>query len=202
MATSVVEIINIALNELGVDTITSLTDDNESARTANLRWPIVRDAVLRAHPWNCCMTQAELAADSTDPAWKWDAQYTMPSNCLRLCEVASSAGIIFTDYEVQGRKILTNEAAPIYISYVKREEDPTIYDQLLSKTLAAAFAMDTAYKFTASTTAKEAMTALYERYLSEARGVDAQEGTTRIHNASNWRGAKLGNYYRTTRTED
>ena len=30
-----------------------------------------RDAVLRAHPWNCCMAQAELAAGAEAPLWKW-----------------------------------------------------------------------------------------------------------------------------------
>ena len=67
--TSIVEIGNIALVNLGEDTITSLSDDVKAARLINRRYAPIRDAVLRAHPWNCAMARAQLA--SVDPAPVW-----------------------------------------------------------------------------------------------------------------------------------
>ena len=67
MATSVIEICNNALLDLGEDAIMSLQDDSKAARLCNHRWPGVRDAVLRAHPWNCAMAQWELAAGTAAP---------------------------------------------------------------------------------------------------------------------------------------
>ena len=64
MATSVIEICNNALVDLGEEPITSLADNTKAARLCNQRWPAVRDAVLRAHPWNCAVTLARLAASA------------------------------------------------------------------------------------------------------------------------------------------
>ena len=52
MATAI-QISNIALNNIGDGTITSFDDPNARARACKLRFEDVRDAVLRAHPWNC-----------------------------------------------------------------------------------------------------------------------------------------------------
>ena len=79
MATSVIEICNNALLDLGEDVIMSLGDESKAAGLCNHRWPAVRDAVLRAHPWNCAMAQAELAAGAVAPLWKWEYKYNLPT---------------------------------------------------------------------------------------------------------------------------
>ena len=91
MAVSVIEICNNALLDLGEDTIMSLGDETKAARLCNQRWPGVRDAVLRTHPWNCCAAQAVLAAASEAPSWRWSAAYPLPLDCLRVLRVAGSS---------------------------------------------------------------------------------------------------------------
>ena len=67
--TSSVDIANSALNNIGASNINSLTEDSVAARIMNQRYPFVRDAVFRAHPWNCLIKRVSIAANSTGPAW-------------------------------------------------------------------------------------------------------------------------------------
>jgi hypothetical protein len=146
MATSVIEICNNALLDLGEEAIMSLGGESKAAGLCNHRWPAVRDAVLRAHPWNCAMAQAELAAGTAAPLWKWEYQYVLPTDFLRITQLVGGDGTCIPEWEIQGGIILCNEAAPIYISYVRRETDPRKYDALLGETLSARLAATLAYQ--------------------------------------------------------
>jgi hypothetical protein len=61
---SKVEICNSALNMLGANNITDLTEDSKNARLLNQRYEPIRDAVFRTHAWNCLIKRIELAADT------------------------------------------------------------------------------------------------------------------------------------------
>jgi len=192
MATSVIEICNNALLDLGEDVIMSLGDENKSAGLCNHRWPAVRDAVLRAHPWNCAMTQAELAAATAAPLWKWEYKYTLPTDFLRIVQIVGQDGTQIADWEIQGGVIFCNEDAPIFISYVRRETDPKKYDSLLDETLASRLAATLAYPLSGSTSLAQAYWDIYQQRLAEARGVDAREGVPESVTPTNWLGAKVG----------
>lgn len=60
MATDV-DIANRALSRLGMPRITALADATESGYAVNSAWPLVRDEVFRAHPWNCLVTRKTIA---------------------------------------------------------------------------------------------------------------------------------------------
>lgn len=193
MATSVTEICNNALQGLKAARIMSLTDGSDEADKCGQIWPAVRDAVLASHPWNCAMYMAALQQSSTAPAWKWSYAYPLPADCLRVFELVGADETTVTDWEIQGRQILCDEDAPVYISYVRREEDPTLYDPLLCKALSAALAAELAYPLSAGVTAMQAAQTLYQNALREARGVDARQGSsTEDTNTSSWYWAKLG----------
>ena len=192
MATSVIEICNNALLDLGEDAIMSLGDESKAAGLCNHRWPAVRDAVLRAHPWNCAMAQAELAAGTAAPLWKWEYQYVLPTDFLRITQLVGEDGTNIPEWEIQGGIILCNEAAPIYISYVRRETDPRKYDALLGETLSARLAATLAYPLSGSTSLAQAYWEVYQTKLAEARGVDAREGVPESVTPTSWLGAKGG----------
>ncbi|QJB56172.1 hypothetical protein [Pseudodesulfovibrio sp. zrk46] len=192
MATSVIEICNNALLDLGEDVIISLGDDSKAAGLCNHRWPTVRDAVLRAHPWNCAMAQAELAAGTAAPLWKWEYKYNLPTDFLRIVHLVGQDGSAIRDWEIQGGIILCNEAAPIFISYVRRETDPNRYDALLDEALAARLAATLAYPLSGSTSLAQAHWDIYQKKLAEARGVDAREGVPESVTPTSWLGARSG----------
>lgn len=192
MATSVIEICNNALLDLGEDVIMSLGDDTKAAGLCNHRWPAVRDAVLRAHPWNCAMAQAELAAGAAAPLWKWEYKYNLPTDFLRIVQLVGQDGSSINDWEIQGGIILCNEAAPIFISYVRRETDPNRYDALLDEALASRLAATLAYPLSGSTSLAQAHWDIYQKKLAEARGVDAREGVPESVTPTSWLGARSG----------
>ena len=192
MATSVIEICNNALLDLGEDVIMSLGDDSKAAGLCNHRWPAVRDAVLRAHPWNCAMAQAELATGTAAPLWKWECKYALPTDFLRVIQVVGRDGEDIEDWEIQGNIILCDDNAPIFISYVRCETDPRKYDALLTETLSARLAAALAYPLTGSTSLAQAYWELYQKKLAEARGVDAREGVPESVTPTTWLGAKMG----------
>jgi hypothetical protein len=192
MATSVIEICNSALNDLGEEAIASLADNTKAARLCNQRWPAVRDAVLRAHPWNCATTLVELAASATAPSWKWSASYPLPTDCLRVLTVAT-CGTPLSAWEVQAGSVLCDETGPLSVAYIRRLDDPRLFDPLLCETLAARLAATLAYPLTASTSLGQAFWSLYADKLREARGVDAREASPIPAPApTSWLAAKMG----------
>jgi len=169
---------------LGAATITSLTENSKEARLCNRRFETVRDAVLRAHPWNAAIARADLAQDSATPAFGFNFQYTLPNDpyCLRVLsfwnvnvdnELTPYDSQVM--YKIEGRKILSNEET-CKIIYVSRVTDTEQYDALLSSTIAHRLASETAYAITGSNSIAQQMFSLYETRIREARSMDAMEG--------------------------
>ena len=98
----------------------------------------------------------------------------MPTDpyCLRVIKLE----FLDTVYRIEGRKLLTNESQ-LKLIYVGRDENVSNYDQLLSESIAAGMASDLAYPLVGSNTLAQQMFDMYQRKLSEARFVDATEGT-------------------------
>lgn len=172
--TSIVDICNSALNMIGATNIIALNEDSKSARVCNQRFANVRDAVMRAHPWNCIVTRASLAADTETPAFTFAYQYTLPTDpyCLRVLHLDYHD----LEYKVEGRKIMTDESE-LNLVYLARVEDPNEYDMLLVEAMAARLAADISFNLANSSSLTPVMWDLYTKKLSEARFVDASEGT-------------------------
>lgn len=181
---SVVDICNEAMDLLGTATIISLTQNSKEARLCNRRFDTVRDAVLRAHPWNCAIVRQQLAKNTTVPAFGFANAFTLPTEpyCLRVLSLFTSnvdGDIAPYDtqamFKIEGRNVLTDEDI-CRIIYIAREEDTELYDSLLSNTMAHRLAADLAYNITGSTSVAQQMFGLYESRLREARSMDAIEG--------------------------
>ncbi|MFN0043752.1 MAG: hypothetical protein ACKVSF_11145 [Alphaproteobacteria bacterium] len=182
---SQVGIVNAALIKLGEATITSLDENSKPARLANNVFEDLRDAVLQAHPWNFALARAELVADVAGPSWGHAYAYALPAvpaYCLRVLAIENAAA----DWRVEGRRILTDEGAPLRILYLKQVTDPNEYSALFRECLAARLAAELAEPLKQSVSAAETMRAVYERKLAEARTADAQEGTPDSIEADAW----------------
>jgi hypothetical protein len=137
------------------------------------------------------MTQADLAANLGAPVWKWTCRYELPADFLRIVTVVDSRQDVVEKWEIQGRHILCDAGAPLFISYVRRETDPQRYDALLTEALASRLASALAYPLTGSTSLAQAHWETYGRKLLEARGVDAREGVPESVMPNAWLSAKL-----------
>lgn len=185
---SEVSICNIALTMLGEKSITSLGDDSKQARYCALRYGDVRNAVLRAHPWNCALARAQLARLADDPAFGWAYQYELPNDYLRMVRLENMED----EYVIEGSALLT-DISPCRIIYVKLLTDTTQFDPLLVEAIACRLAWELAKPVTGSTDLMDRMEKKYDTILREARSIDAQEGSSNDELIADiWLRARIG----------
>lgn len=184
---SITEISNMALTELGAEPISDIAEGRRNSKICEVRYPDIRDAVLRAHPWSCAKRLFELASSGA-PAYGFAFQYLMPTDpyCLRVLGLAEPR----TPWKPMGRLILTDAPAPLRGTYVARigEED---MDALLVQAIAMRLGAAIAYRLTNSQTQVERMFKLYELALREARSINAQEGLDEEDESSDFLAARL-----------
>lgn len=175
MATSDVQICSNALLMLGAHTINSFEEDSDRATLVANLWENMRDAILRAHPWNCAQKRVQLAPDASTPAYEYAYQFTLPGDCLRVLSIGEEGDV--PRYRIEGRKILMDDAeCPLL--YIFRNEDVTTWDSSLVAAAEAYVAMTCAYPITKSKSVLDAMGALWGLKLREARTVDGLEVPT------------------------
>lgn len=178
------DIANRALTKLGEDRITDLLDDTERARTINSLYDSCRDAELRAHVWNFAVRRAALPRLVTVPVFGFAYEYQIPAESLRLIQigewwhwygmedyVTSSTA----DFQVEGRKILTDFNAPLKIRYVERIDDPGLYDALFVESFACRMAIEACERLTQSNTKMQSVQEQYKESIRVACRVDAIE---------------------------
>lgn len=184
MATTFVQIANRAITFLGGDAIASLEDDTKEGRAAKRMYEQTRDQVLRDHPWNFAVKRASVSANTTSPVFEYTNAFDFPNDTLRIIEVDTDE-----EWAVEGRQIVTDASAPLKIVYLERVTDATLFDALFVEAYALRLAADIAYDVTASQTVAQGLEAKYQRALSVARTVDAQESLP--EHELNWIEARL-----------
>lgn len=182
--TSTVDIVNRALLDLGQKTIASLDDPKKSARIAKQRYPGLRDAVLRAHPWNCAERRVELAAETTGPVFGPANAFVRLPDDLRVLKVGDQDDD--TKWRVEGRRIVTDLGAPLPVRYIVRITDPNEFDTLLIEALASRIAWALAMPLVMKRTMAEQAKSDYQDKLTEARSIDGQESSSRKTKSNQW----------------
>lgn len=165
---------NMALMEIGADEITSLSDLNTRARACSRLYSGIRDAVLRAYPWNCAMNYVVLSVDATAPPWGYAYRYALPSTCLRALALDDPK----MTFKVVGRWIYTNDTSlEMNLRFTGRVTDPSYWDALLVQAVVARLASALSFPVVGSKELEKLKWQLYLSKLQEARGVDGQEGS-------------------------
>lgn len=216
--TSELDIYNLALTRIGHEPVSSLTEASKGADRCRLHYPAMRDAVLRAHPWNFAIRRAALAQLSFTPAFEFTYAFALPTDpyCLKVLRTSYEAegysstsvygypglvgyGAMPIEYRIETvsidgtdvRALLCNESS-MSIEYIARITDTSQYDALFVDALAARLAAEIAIAMTDNHAASRTMMEFYQMKLSEARVVDAQEGTPRdVVNTDAWLIARL-----------
>ncbi len=178
------DIANRALTKLGDDRIIDLLDDTERARTINSIYNSCRDAELRAHVWNFAVRRVALPRLITVPAFGFAYEYQIPAESLRLIQVGECwhwwslqdyiSGST-AQFQVEGRKILTDFDAPLKIRYIERIDDTGLYDALFVEAFACRLALEACERITQSNTKLQAIQEQYKENLRMALRVDAIE---------------------------
>lgn len=172
--TTAVSICSNALLMLGAQTINSFNDATALDRAklcANL-YPTVRNDLLRTHPWNCAVKRLVLSPDATPPAFGYSQQFQLPTDCLRVLDVAEGGAQI--DYRLEGRSIQANTTV-LQLRYVFRNEDENTWDETLVSLMTLAMAARLAYAVTQSASLEQVRIQEFQMALRTAKAVDGQE---------------------------
>lgn len=170
---SEVGICNLALQKLGASRITSLTEDSPHARNCNVAYEPMRDRELRAYPWGFALARTVLAPDATDPTFGPSYQFSLPTDFLRLHPDHDYQAE--TDWQIEGRKLLTSDGTAVYLRYIKRVEDPNEFDALFVDALACRIAFQLCEAITQSNSKKGAIWEEYRSAIAEAKRTSAIE---------------------------
>lgn len=177
-STSEISIINLALRQLGVEGIGSLSAEESSAATAARdAFPLVRDALLREHSWPFSLETIQLALDvipCSNP--DFEGAYPLPADCLQVVHVDDGGGSTLVGgygrhgqpWRVEGRRLLANASSSVRLTYVKRVTDPAMFDPMFTRALVFALAVDLAHPLTGSDKVAARMQALYADALRRA----------------------------------
>lgn len=185
MASSEVIICNAALSKLGAGSILALNQNNENARTMNLRYATVRDAELHRRRWKFSIARTSLPALAAAPAFGYAYQYQLPNDYLRLIEggdIANFADLSdyrsSTDaalYSIEGKKILTDLGPPLNIRYIAKITDTAQFNASFDEALASRLAWECCERITQSTSKKADCRADYFTAIKEAGRANALE---------------------------
>jgi hypothetical protein len=84
MATSKVQIANLALMHVGENAIISFDDETNAARAINQVYDVVRDSVLTDHLWNFAIKRISPGRDASTPVYDFLYRFDLPTDYLRL----------------------------------------------------------------------------------------------------------------------
>ena len=181
---SVIQVANRALTKLGSARITSIDDDVKAARSVKSCFEDLRDDELRSHRWSFALKRTSLAALSEAPAFGYEYQYQLPSDFLRLDMINDQfpsvvmdnyIGAEALDYVLEGKKVLTDFEAPLYVRYIAQITDPNMWDINFREALACRIAAELAEDLTQSNQKRQLAWDEYKQAISKAIRTNAIE---------------------------
>lgn len=171
MAQSVVDICNSALQRVGATTILSISDNSPEARACSVAYDSNRRDELRKFKWNFAIKREVLAPDATAPAFDFTYAFSLPSDCLRVLRPATTD----LDWQVEGRKILTNDSNTLKLRYISDVTDATVFDPSFYNVVAAALSLDLVERLTQSNVKKQLLVKDYDDAVTAAKRANAFE---------------------------
>ena len=132
--TTKTKIYNGAFGKIGVERITSLSDDSPQRIRADDQYDTALEATLEAFAWPFATKRVELAQDSETPPFGWDYQYPIPADCVRITEVwdgASNDSDNISWKEEDG--FVKTDLEEFYIVYTYLVEDESKYSSMFAE---------------------------------------------------------------------
>lgn len=186
MATSPVDVCNIALKRLGADSIVAFDEGSSAASLCEQLYSTTVDRILREHQWNFAQFRVTLARRVDVPSFGYDYNFTLPTRpyCLRVNETYPAyveydiENSVAANGDIQGRVLVTNEG-DMKIRYTGRIEDVTLWDASFTDAVAFDLATQMAYPLTESAGLAKVIGGEALQKLQHARSIDSQEGSTK-----------------------
>lgn len=175
MALSAIDLSSRALIKIGANSITTFDEGTLESHVAATLYPVVRDAMLSAHPWNFAITQRSLARAAQIPLADHQWAFGLPEDCLRVLSAGSGGRGRGISYRIQSRLVCT-DSDDVILTYLFRPDEgdfPPFFSLALIARLAAEFCIP----LTDSTSRWTSLYRIAEDEFRRAKLMDAQEDT-------------------------
>lgn len=172
---------NSALMQLGQTPITSFADGTQVANACRDEYPICRDIVLEAHPWNFATYFRTLQRLADVPAWGWTYMHSLTTEpyCLRVLQMQYNASFEIGADQYQGR-VLFCDLATANVRYVGRVEDLVDWTALALEALTICLGKALAAFITGQQTRRDRLIEEMKQWLASAVDRDSHEGTPHV----------------------
>lgn len=198
---SKIDICNYALQNLGSDVITSLTEGTPGAVECNLRYDQSRRTLLTMHQWNFATKRYKLNAKVAAPEFNYSYQYTLPSDFLYLVmtgleeqyqqgqaqvfnsniyvsDVPNYGGI--DKYRIEqasdGDLVLLSNSNSVNIIYVADVTDTQKFSKTFVHLLARFLTANIAYRVTGSKSERDTQIQIFKEEFEDFISIDSQQG--------------------------
>ncbi len=180
---SKVQIFNLALVLLEQNIVNSPTQDIITAINLLNVYDLIRQELLRSHPWNFAVKRnGSLAQDVDAPESEFQYSYTLPSDCLKVIKLINNQ----SSYVIEGRKLLTDDAS-VSMKYIFNVTDESQFDSGFTRAFAYELALAVGPSLGVTENALERIRKQYEKLIKRSKGIDSQEDyPVNIYPSSTW----------------
>lgn len=182
---SVVTICNLALGNLGKETISSINEASAEARACKQFYDIVVDTAIQSYPWRWAGRTVALAEVENTKPNRWQFAYQRPDDCIKLIRVVDESMADYMpygdgikagghDYALEGRTIFC-DLSPAYLQYTARQTDPALFPPAFVDALGMALAARIAMPVTRDLKIRADAVSLARQSMAVAQEYDAAE---------------------------
>lgn len=169
---SKVDIVNMALAEIGVESISDIDESTEQAKKAKLFYENSRDSMLRAYPWRFALKQWNAASVTDSEAFKnYKYAFRRPVDCLRYLHPVVD-GICA---EAAGDFIYADEDPFDFIG-IKSIDTEGSFDPMFIEAFSLKLALKLCVILTNSNTLRDRLKADLEEFMKKSEVKSALEG--------------------------
>ena len=190
MATSAIDICNMALDYLHIENITSLEEDTRQAKKCAQWYDTIRKTLLINLNASFSIERATLVEKKDyTPIYGYEKAYSLPYECLQVLNVGDPKSDIF--YQIEGDSFYCQEnSTNIQIRYIKDVKDVNLFDANFIKLLALSLAVEICVPLTDDYQKRNALQALKDRQYQETSVKYGRDNKITVINKPKYRNAR------------
>ncbi len=178
MATSKVEICNMALLRISAKEIQSLNERSKEAIYCNRFYDRIRLSVLRRHPWGFATKTTRLTPLASSDL-DYDYAYVLPADYVRVNQLKIEGSETPVPYTVRGKNLYTDYENPILV-YGRDVTDPNDFDPQFIDAFAYLLASELANPVASKPSLKKTEYQMFQLTISSAAATDASESREEV----------------------
>lgn len=172
---SKVQIANKGLQKIGASRIGAFEENSNNANAVREVYDMLRQSELQTNYWVFAIKRTTLAADTATPTFGRTYQFTLPGDFLRVAPQDPSFQRSFSDWLVEGDKILTTEGSTLNLRYSADITDDEKFSPVFADALSMRIAMELAEPLTQSASKQQAAETQYKYFMDQAKKINAIE---------------------------